>query len=904
MPHLFALAMLAAFGGPQEATAPQALDLSSLGASITTRSVVLVAVTITTVSVAVATARAVATRCALRRRVAYALWPTDTFDPQPEEVVRVAAQLSRTRLAVFGLLVRRATAIRIRLQSTDDGELLYVLEGPARARSLLRSLGFDEVEVRSCEPAEPDEQAPPDPKSESEPTPKRRLLKARAELELALTDTQPLREVPLRPDPLTPFAHAMGELRGDLGESASVVIDLMPVTQSSRRRMVRRAIDAERSADGSSTSSGFWDQVKVGLGESSARSRPTAPRRPHALSLEGAERRAEHRAVSTKLVGHDPAFHIQVLVRTASVVRGRPEAHLRSLLSAFDIFGGQNYLRARGRRIGPWFFGADTPGRRLWFDRRLDGGLFRPGKRTVVTARELLGLLKPPTVHCRPMNVVRSGGLVPPPPRGLPEFRYQHDVLPLGTVSSHDGDRPVGTWVRDINFAYMSGRAGYGKTETAINQFIHLARAGHGCFFLDHHEDALARIKPYLTDVADRVVEVNLAAARSRGRQAGWNLFSMEGLAAEHIESRVSAVADSFGSVLRWSEQNNRALSITTRAAESLCHLALLLPPEKAPTIFQISTLLSNDEWRKGVVGFLPPTVRDYWENRYPRLASDASTAVSNLVDRLSSSAAVSALLGSSRSTYRIRQCMDEGKIVLACPAGVGDKDRLVAGFLVFDLLQAALSRKDTPAKDRRPFYCWFDEVQTYDGASRGNLAALLEQARKYRVVAFLLNQNPDRLTEATYDAVTTNTSLLATTVVNAEAAVKLANQWGKAVDPKTITRLDKYTYLASVTIGTELSRPFRVRGFEVGQLWADHHYPEKVAELETTVDATMGRRPLAEAIRHLEGLDEAILEHLQSLRGRPRLHVVGEEDDGDAPAMAGGPRRRSERVRWSDLET
>lgn len=722
----------------------------------------------------------------------------------------------------------------------------------------------------------------------------RRLHVARAELVLAQSDDRPLREVPLRPDPLTPFAHVFGELREDLGESASVVIDLMPVTPAMRRRKLRQTIaDERKSLHGGG---GVWDQVKDGFGEGNGHRRTTAtPRRPPSMSVEWSDRRAEQKAISEKLVGHEPAFLMQVLIRASSEIRGRQEAHLQALVSCFEIFAGENYLRVRGRRVGPWFFGADLPWRRAWFDRRLDSGLFRPDNKALVTASELLGLLKPPSAHCKPANVVRSGGLIPRPPRGLPEFRHQPGVLPLGKVQTHDGEQAVGVYLRDTYFSYMAGRSRYGKTETAINQFLHLARSGEGCFFLDPHEDALNRIKPYLTDVADRVVEVNLAGGSSR-RQAGWNLFSMEGLTAEHIEARVSAVVDSFASALRWGEINTRALALTTMASQSLCELALLVPDDIAPTIFQVSTLLSNDEWRKTVVPHLPPTLQEFWDHRFPKLASEAITPVTNFIDRLRSSVAVSALLGSSRSTYNIRQAMDEGKIVLACPAGVGDKDRLVANFLVYDLLQAALSRKDTDPRRRRPFYVWFDEVQTYDGASRGNLAALLEQSGKYGIRAFLLNQNPDRLTEATRDAVTTNSSHLATTLVNAKAAASLAKEWGGAVDAKTISRLEKYTYLISVTLGGEVSRPFLVRGFSVSEMWAEHHHPEDLAAMEETIDTSLRRRPAAQTITHLEGLDEAILEHLESRHERVPLHVVG---PGEGPG-----RRRSDHVRWTDLET
>ena len=65
----------------------------------------------------------------------------------------------------------------------------------------------------------------------------------------------------------------------------------------------------------------------------------------------------------------------------------------------------------------------------------------------------------------------------------------------------------------------------------------------------------------------------------------------------------------------------------------------------------------------------------------------------------------------------------------------------------------------------------FLDEIQTYDGAASGNLAALLEQTAKYGIRGFLLNQNPERLTRETLNALTTNRSHLITTALNEHAA-------------------------------------------------------------------------------------------------------------------------------------
>ncbi len=50
------------------------------------------------------------------------------------------------------------------------------------------------------------------------------------------------------------------------------------------------------------------------------------------------------------------------------------------------------------RAIG--FLGSDIPIRRARLDRRLATGLFRPARKNVVTAAEVAGFLKPPTIAC------------------------------------------------------------------------------------------------------------------------------------------------------------------------------------------------------------------------------------------------------------------------------------------------------------------------------------------------------------------------------------------------------------------------------------------------------------------------------------------------------------------------
>lgn len=110
----------------------------------------------------------------LTRRVRYAMLPTETFDPNPEEIVRFASQLSRARRSVGLPGTRRAESVRLQLVSAPGGRMLQLIEGPARAESVLRIGGFAEVELRPLEDL--DEQAmelstPADPDNDEEAEP-------------------------------------------------------------------------------------------------------------------------------------------------------------------------------------------------------------------------------------------------------------------------------------------------------------------------------------------------------------------------------------------------------------------------------------------------------------------------------------------------------------------------------------------------------------------------------------------------------------------------------------------------------------------------------------------------------------------------------------------------------------
>jgi hypothetical protein len=806
------------------------------------------------------------TRSTLLRRVAVAVVPADEFDADPETVLRFAAQLARLDRRVRGWLDRPASAVRVKLEAGIDGQLVYIIEMPERSRELVRSAlrTFDGIELREPESV----QAKPEPSA---------AATLRAELILARPSVEPLARLTLDPDPLQAVAAGLRLLDTDAGESASVALDFLPAASVRRVRLRRRL---EREARHMRSRRAALNQL-LGRDDRASRSEP----------VELAERRAEARALDNKLKDGGPLFELQALIECRATDRGRGKAAMRGMLAAFEpMASDRNWLRVSGLPIpGLGFLGSDLPLRRRGFDRRFRTGLYRPARRGIVSAREFAGWLKPPTVHCVAENVLRSGALVAPPPP-LDHFDGQASLIPIGRVQTESGEQVVGVRAAETFFSYIVGRSRYGKTELAVSQFIHLARSGEGGLFIDPHADALERIKPYLTEpgVRERVVEINLGGGVADARQPGWNVLGMGGGGGLDREGRVEAVVDAFASALRWDERNSRALNVTTQAAQALASIAAVLPPELSPTIFQLPTFLSDEDWRRAVLPELPRAARQFWIERFPRLAIEAITPVTNLVDRLRASSSITALLGQSRSTFNARAAMDRGLIVLFCPGAGGTRDRLTACLAVFDFLHAAKGRADTPPEQRRRFWLFCDEVQTYDGAAGGNVAGLIEQTAKYGIRACLLNQNPERLSPDTLNAVTTNSSHIQATALNARAAGLIAKEWGGRPNPSALTGLPRFRFLSQVTHGGEVSRPFAVSGVQAEELFGPGE-PAAVAELESAIDATAGRRPAADVLAELDTLDDRILTALEKRRGD-----AARENSGGEPASTRGEFRIS----------
>jgi hypothetical protein len=263
--------------------------------------------------------------------------------------------------------------------------------------------------------------------------------------------------------------------------------------------------------------------------------------------------------------------------------------------------------------------------------------------------------------------------------------------------------------------------------------------------------------------------------------------------------------------------------------------------------------------------------MRGFWQHEFPAIEKDAVPPVTNLLQALRASPALTALLGSSHSTFDIRGAIDAGQIVLVCPGAPGGEARLIANLLVFDLVSQATRRgEDIPRRqDRRPFLVVLDELQGYDGAVSGSIAEILEQLAEFGVVGLAMNQDPNRLTDRTLKAVLSNRSHLIATCLSYEAAQRIRNEVKGGVQAFTLAQLPRYHFVADVNLSEgRHARPdaFLVRPLSVQEAWADFHCPEKLGALEEAITRNTQRRPVARAVLEAEALDLRLSRALSAL--------------------------------------
>jgi hypothetical protein len=166
-------------------------------------------------------------------------------------------------------------------------------------------------------------------------------------------------------------------------------------------------------------------------------------------------------------------------------------------------------------------------------------------------------------------------------------------------------------------------------------------------------------------------------------------------------------------------------------------------------------------------------------------------------------------IIGQTKSSFDLREIMDEGKILLVnlSRGRTGDLNSKLLGMIfVMKFEAAAMSRADVPEEYRRDFCLYVDEFQNF---STDSFADILSQARKYHLNLIVANQFTTQLSEEIRDAVFGNVGSVVCFRVGTNDAEFLAKQYAPVFDIDDLQFLPNANTAVRMMIGGVPVQPF-----------------------------------------------------------------------------------------------
>ncbi len=353
---------------------------------------------------------------------------------------------------------------------------------------------------------------------------------------------------------------------------------------------------------------------------------------------------------------------------------------------------------------------------------------------------------------------------------------------------------------------YLIGKTGMGKSTMLENMIIQDIQNNKGIAVVDPHGDLVEKVINYVPN--HRINDVIYFNPADLDYPIAFNVFEKVGREYQHLVA--SGLIGIFKKL--WSDSWGPRLEYVLRNAI----LALLEYPEA--TLLGVMRLLVDKGYRKKVIAKVSdPVVRAFWVDEYSKypdkFQSEAIAPIQNKVGQFLSSPVIRNIVGQVGSSFNIRACMDEGKILLfnLAKGRVGeDNSALLGAMLITKIQMAAMSRVDIPEPERRDFYLYVDEFQNFATESFANI---LSEARKYRLNLIIAHQYIEQLEEEVAAAVFGNVGTLICFRVGATDAEALEKEFDPYFLLNDLVNLGKYDVYMKLMIDGISSQPFSATG-------------------------------------------------------------------------------------------
>lgn len=385
-------------------------------------------------------------------------------------------------------------------------------------------------------------------------------------------------------------------------------------------------------------------------------------------------------------------------------------------------------------------------------------------------------------------------------------MHFNPDISYFAETNFRQSFRPFGIKQADrLLHTYIIGKTGVGKStllELLIRQDL---AAGRGFALVDPHGDLVERIWDQASDeIRDRLTYLN---APNPSQPFGYNPLRRV------REDRIPLAASGILETLRklW------PTAWGVRMEHVLRNSLYALLERDGSSLPDILRLYNDKNFRQRVTRTIRnPIVKTFWktefENYPARLRAEAIAPIQNKLGALLSDPTLYQILVEPTVDLHFRALMDSGQglLVNLAKGRLGeDASHVLGGLIVTILGLAAYTRADAPEAERRPFFLYVDEFQSFTTLSFVNMMADL---RKYGVGLTVAHHYVAQLEPEIRHAVLGNAGTFISFRIGAEDLPIVAAELQPIFGGEDLLRLPQRHFYLKLMIDGFPSRPFSAR--------------------------------------------------------------------------------------------
>jgi type IV secretory pathway TraG/TraD family ATPase VirD4 len=376
-------------------------------------------------------------------------------------------------------------------------------------------------------------------------------------------------------------------------------------------------------------------------------------------------------------------------------------------------------------------------------------------------------------------------------------------VTYIGRINHRNAGTLFGIRQRDRrSHFYVIGKTGVGKSHLLRIMIEQDIVAGEGCALFDPHGDLVRQLHGSVP--ATRTSDVTYLDAGDPTLRWRFNPFRTVDpgqralVAAQTIDVFRKLWPDEWG----------------PRLEHLLRNVVLTLLETPGSTLADIPALLTDRDSRSRFIANLAdPVVSDFWKNEYERYSPPFRAVIvaplQNKIGALLTDPTLRRLFTEDGEQLDLKALMDGGKILLVNldKGRIGEGPSMLLGsLLVSHIALTGLSRSAQPENERRDFFVYLDEFQTFTTLA---LTTMMSELRKYRVSLVLSHQHLAQLETEIRDAVFGNVGSMVAFRVGAQDAAFMARECAPKFDSEDLIALPKYHTYIKLQIDGATSAPF-----------------------------------------------------------------------------------------------